>query len=219
MAKYKAIPAYVFADAAMRERKYGLIRADGNCLLAPVFDHVEVPVDDYVKVAINDDEEKLYGVIQILGQPSGYFEDKVVPVDDMETNKNITENINEKEKTADLYRKTSIEKDIFIPRSIYYQSKEYLIVEICNEAFKYNNFIESITFEKNSELISIGKKAFENSSIENISISHHITKIDNYAFYLASTFGDSFIRGDSNAFILINHASLESVLISNALLE
>lgn len=65
--KYKAIPAYVFADAAMRERKYGLIRADGNCLLAPVFDHVEVPVDDYVKVAINDDEEKLYGVIQILG--------------------------------------------------------------------------------------------------------------------------------------------------------
>lgn len=27
-------------------------------------------------------------------------------------------------------------------------------------------------------------------------------KIDNYAFYLASTFGDSFIRGDSNAFIL-----------------
>lgn len=96
--KYKAIPAYVFADAAMRERKYGLIRADGNCLLAPVFDHVEVPVDDYVKVAINDDEEKLYGVIQILGQPSGYFEDKVVPVDDMETNKNITENINEEGK-------------------------------------------------------------------------------------------------------------------------
>ena len=64
--KYKAIPAYVFADAAMQERKYGLIGIDGSCLLAPVFDYVEIPVDNYVKVAIKVDEEKCYGVIQFL---------------------------------------------------------------------------------------------------------------------------------------------------------
>lgn len=49
----------------MQERKYGLTGIDGSCLLAPVFDHVEVPVGNCVKVAIKVDEEKRYGVIQI----------------------------------------------------------------------------------------------------------------------------------------------------------
>lgn len=63
--KYKAIPAYVFADEAMMQRKYGLAAADGSCLLAPVFDSVETPVDDYVRVAVEVDGKYLYGAIQL----------------------------------------------------------------------------------------------------------------------------------------------------------
>lgn len=63
--KYKAIPAYVFADEAMLQRKYGLAAADGSCLLAPVFDSVETPVDDYVRVAVEVDGKYLYGAIQL----------------------------------------------------------------------------------------------------------------------------------------------------------
>ncbi|KAK8892608.1 hypothetical protein M9Y10_029847 [Tritrichomonas musculus] len=42
--------------------------------------------------------------------------------------------------------------------------------------------LKKINFEKNSELISIGKKAFENSSIENISIPYQLKKIESSAF-------------------------------------
>lgn len=77
--KYKAIPAYVFADDAMLQRKYGLVAADGSCLLAPVFDAVEMPVDDYVKVAVAVDGKLLYGAIQLFSleetdYPSAYDE-------------------------------------------------------------------------------------------------------------------------------------------------
>lgn len=63
--KYKAIPVYVFADEAMLQRKYGLAAADGSCLLAPVFDSVETPVDDYVRVTVEVDGKYLYGAIQL----------------------------------------------------------------------------------------------------------------------------------------------------------
>ncbi len=77
--KYKAIPAYVFADEAMLQRKYGLAAADGSCLLAPVFDAVETPVDDYVRVAVEVDGKYLYGAIQLfsleeMDYPAAYDE-------------------------------------------------------------------------------------------------------------------------------------------------
>lgn len=62
---YKAIPAYVFTDDAMMVRKYGLMGIDGNCLLEPIFDYIEVPYEDYVKVEVKVDEEWCHGVIQI----------------------------------------------------------------------------------------------------------------------------------------------------------
>lgn len=62
---YKAIPAYVFTDDAMMERKYGLMGIDGNCILEPVFDSIGVPYENYVKVEMKVDEEWCHGVIRI----------------------------------------------------------------------------------------------------------------------------------------------------------
>lgn len=133
-------------------------------------------------------------------------------------------NINEKEKTADLYRKTSIEKDIFIPRSIYYQSKEYLIVEICNDAFKYNNFIESITFEKNSELRIIGKESFESCmKLKSVTIPSTVTHINAYAFNNCYNLQYLNIPENSELIFIGNHSfsntSIESLLIPSKATE
>ena len=46
--------------------------------------------------------------------------------------------------------------NILIPRSINYQSQEYLITKIENNAFKFNESIKKITFPDNSAVISIG---------------------------------------------------------------
>lgn len=63
--KYKAIPAYVFTDALMTEKKYGLVGLDGNCLLEPVFDWVWEPCGDYVRVEMIVEGERCEGAIRL----------------------------------------------------------------------------------------------------------------------------------------------------------
>ncbi|MCM1251964.1 MAG: WG repeat-containing protein [Clostridium sp.] len=63
--KYKAIPAYVFTDEHMTERKYGLVGLDGNCLIEPVFDWVSEPYGDYVRVEMIVEGKRCEGAIRM----------------------------------------------------------------------------------------------------------------------------------------------------------
>lgn len=66
--KYKAIPAYVFMDDFMTERKYGLVGLDGSCLIEPVFDWVWEPYGDYVRVEMTVGGKRCEGAIRIKGK-------------------------------------------------------------------------------------------------------------------------------------------------------
>lgn len=57
------------------------------------------------------------------------------------------------------------------------------ITKISPYAFNYCSNIETIKFEKNSKLISIGKSAFSDSSIDKISLPSSLKTIGEYAFY------------------------------------
>ncbi len=63
--KYKAIPAYVFTDDLMTKRKYGLVGLDGECLIEPIFDWIEEPHGDYVRVEMTVEGKRCEGAIRI----------------------------------------------------------------------------------------------------------------------------------------------------------
>ena len=91
--------------------------------------------------------------------------------------------LNEQEKTAGLFIKLSpYPKNIFVPRSIICEGDEFIVKFIMENAFKDSTSIETVTFPGNSELISIGKCAFSNSSLEKIIIPSSVTEICEEAF-------------------------------------
>lgn len=71
---------------------------------------------------------------------------------------------------------------IIIPRSISYQSKEYVITRILNGSFQFKSSIRTVQFAPDSAIEVIEKAAFSRSSIETISIPPHLTEIGNFAF-------------------------------------
>ncbi|KAK8871282.1 hypothetical protein M9Y10_006999 [Tritrichomonas musculus] len=72
--------------------------------------------------------------------------------------------------------------DIFIPHSIEHQSKKFTIVSIKEKLFQNSTQIKSIQFPTDSELRSIGEKAFYNSSLESICIPSHVTHVGESCF-------------------------------------
>lgn len=90
--------------------------------------------------------------------------------------------LNEKEKTAGIKRNISSFGNILLPRSINYDSKDYLVTEILEGSFKKTNNIISVNFPKDSELRIIGKEAFSESSIVYIFIPPQVTQICEGAF-------------------------------------
>lgn len=63
--EYDAIPAYVYTDEAMKNRKYGLVGLNGNQRLEPIFDYIDSIYGDYVVVEKIIDGEYKKGVIKI----------------------------------------------------------------------------------------------------------------------------------------------------------
>lgn len=61
--------------------------------------------------------------------------------------------MNEKEGTAGVFKSRSEEKTVMIPRSIEYESKEFIVTRIHKNSFE-NSEIESIEFPDDSELLS-----------------------------------------------------------------
>lgn len=93
--------------------------------------------------------------------------------------------INENDSTAKVIRPRIVNQsigDIFIPRFIQYNSKNYSVISICEKAFKDNERISVISFPLDSEIRTIEKKAFLNSSITSINIPKHVTTIEEETF-------------------------------------
>ena len=72
------------------------------------------------------------------------------------------------EKTASIFSIKTKNESIFIPKSIFYEDEEYLIIEICQNAFHRSDHFKTITFSDDSELQIISKSAFESTSIEKL---------------------------------------------------
>ena len=90
--------------------------------------------------------------------------------------------LNEQNFTAIISGSDNSVIDIFIPRSVKYENRDYIIKSIGANSFKDNSQIESITFSQDSQLVSIGSNAFKGTSIKCISIPPTVTKIGKWAF-------------------------------------
>lgn len=67
--------------------------------------------------------------------------------------------------------------EVIIPRSIEYESKEFIVTTIHENAFKNTNKIESIEFPQDSKLSIIEEYAFMNSSLKKISIPASVVQL------------------------------------------
>lgn len=86
--------------------------------------------------------------------------------------------LNQQSLTAKIINSPQAKEDIFIPRSINYQSQEYLIIRIEENSFKNNRKINSISFSKDSEMRSIGSRAFCYSTIRILYIPSKIEALE-----------------------------------------
>lgn len=103
--------------------------------------------------------------------------------------RNIDEKVkvifNDKEKTASIcgtHYNYQPKCQSIIPISIKKDSEEYIITSILDEAFKEYKNCESVKFLYNSKITTIGKMAFYDSLITNITIHPQLIKIGEKAF-------------------------------------
>lgn len=101
---------------------------------------------------------------------------------DLLTRKKVQQNgllyvLNEKEGTAGVFRNLTDKNEVIIPRSIEYESKEFIVTTIHENSFKNSNKIESIDFPQDSNLSIIEEYAFLNSSLKKISIPASVVQI------------------------------------------
>lgn len=68
--------------------------------------------------------------------------------------------------------------DIFIPRSINYQGKDFIIRQINSGSFQGNQNILSISFSLDSEVKVISRNAFKNSTINSLSLPKSIEQLE-----------------------------------------
>lgn len=94
----------------------------------------------------------------------------------------IEYSLNKEDKTAAIIKCLKrVHEDIIIPRSVLYEGNEFIIVSINDESF-YKSRIKSIKFAPDSELQTIGTRAFDKSFIESVSLPSSLKKIGSYAF-------------------------------------
>lgn len=90
----------------------------------------------------------------------------------------LTFELNETDFTAKIINSSSIKGPLIIPRSIRYQSCDYIIINIGEKSFKDNNCISIIQFPDDSKLLSISKKAFYYSSLQQLTIPSSVENLE-----------------------------------------
>ncbi|KAK8841019.1 hypothetical protein M9Y10_027856 [Tritrichomonas musculus] len=73
--------------------------------------------------------------------------------------------LNQNDFTAKIIHSPKASGNIFLPRSIDYQTQKYIIMHIDANAFQNNAKIKKLSFSDDSSLLSIGKNSFSRSSI------------------------------------------------------
>ena len=86
------------------------------------------------------------------------------------SNNGIFYQLNKKDLTAKVIYSPDAKGQVLIPQFIVYENQKYNITCIGEESFKNNQRIYSIEFDQDSELRSISKSAFSNSSLQSIMI-------------------------------------------------
>ncbi|KAK8838499.1 hypothetical protein M9Y10_033127 [Tritrichomonas musculus] len=92
--------------------------------------------------------------------------------------KDLIYELNVEERTAKLIRNERNDEDVYIPTSILYNNKEYIITCISSGAFKGSNTIKSVQFPLDSEVRIIEKNAFVESSIEKLFIPSKMSVLE-----------------------------------------
>lgn len=96
--------------------------------------------------------------------------------------KNIIYSLNLQEKKAKIIGCNRFKGKINIPRTVKYESAEYIITSISSNAFRSTR-IDWLCFSDESELEIIENRAFGNSYIQRFTIPPNLKKICEYAFY------------------------------------
>lgn len=89
----------------------------------------------------------------------------------------ISYELNEENLTGQVVWSLEASGSITIPRSVVYDSKEYVIVSIHSGSFQRNHKIKAIQFPENSEIRLIESGAFSSSSLELLSLPSSIQKL------------------------------------------
>ncbi|KAK8838471.1 beta-1,3-glucan linked protein [Tritrichomonas musculus] len=105
--------------------------------------------------------------------------------------------LNIEEKTAILFRNLSTKSEIFIPRTINYNSTDFIVTTISEGCFSNSKNIKKIEFDSNSEVNLIDDYSFANSSLEEITIPSSVTKIGEGSFYLCNKLQNVCFLNDS----------------------
>lgn len=105
----------------------------------------------------------------------------LIKLDTKPQTKKIEENdiiysLNEEEKTASIIGINKTNSEVLIPKSIIYQTKEYVIVSILEGSFR-NSIIKSLKFTQDSKLQMIDKDSFYSASIESITIPSQVSEL------------------------------------------
>ena len=95
---------------------------------------------------------------------------------------NLLYSIKEEEKAAFVVGNKNKKDFYFIPRSIFYECKEYIVKRICKYAFKDTLELRSIEIASDSEITTIENKVFVFSHIESINIPSSVIEIKEKCF-------------------------------------
>ena len=95
---------------------------------------------------------------------------------------NLKYQLNDENKTAGVAGYVKAPEEIFIPRSIIYESQEYRVTEILKRSFYRSLKLKYVKFADDSEIQIIGKKSFYQTSLQTISIPTQLKKICEKAF-------------------------------------
>lgn len=120
----------------------------------------------------------------------------------------------EQNMTANVIGNNYIKGEVFIPRSIIYQSQEFLIVNISKGSFKDSSDIKTVKFPSNSFIQTIEEESFAFSTIESISIPSQVKKIGEKSFYFCSKMKNIIIPNDSQLQVIEKEA-FRGTLIEN----
>ena len=90
---------------------------------------------------------------------------------------NLTFELIKDDFTAQLVHSPRAKFNICVPKSIIYQSQEYIVTKIKQGSFENNISIKKLEFPEDSSLFLIEKNSFSNSSIESIYIPEKLEEL------------------------------------------